>query len=241
MYTRIGITLVIALTVACGSASLPAGGAGGGSAGGSAGGGTAGGGEAGGAAGGGGGVGGGGGGVAGGGGGGSGGGAAGGGGSTTPDWVSGTRIRARLQTTQDGAKAFLGWYDNQLNINCFAERAADDSGRCLPMDASILPSSSVNYFSDSGCTESILVAYATAGCSTPLYAYEQVTVSTCSSVSGYDSLVQYHIYPIGQELSMAYQGSPSSCHAVTFSAGANYSVGSEVPPATFASVSIVTE
>jgi hypothetical protein len=33
-------------------------------------------------------------------------------GGVVPDWVSGTRLRARVQTSADGARAFYGWYDS---------------------------------------------------------------------------------------------------------------------------------
>jgi hypothetical protein len=49
-----------------------------------------------------------------------------------PDYVSGTRIKARVVTTPDGAKMFVGIYDNDLQTECSFSTAADGITRCLP-------------------------------------------------------------------------------------------------------------
>ena len=56
----------------------------------------------------------------------------GGGGAAEPDYVSGSRIKARTISTSDGAKAFAGYYDTQLATPCSFNHAADDTLRCLP-------------------------------------------------------------------------------------------------------------
>jgi len=54
-------------------------------------------------------------------------------GKTTRDlYQSGTRLKARMLVTADGAKAFNGWRDTVRNENCFFGDATDGKTRCLP-------------------------------------------------------------------------------------------------------------
>lgn len=46
--------------------------------------------------------------------------------------VSGSRLKARTRTGEDGSKAFEGWYDSQLDTMCSYGTAADGKERCLP-------------------------------------------------------------------------------------------------------------
>lgn len=86
-----------------------------------------------------------------------------------PDYVSGSRLRARYWTTDDGTRQFSAWYDSQLDTPCAFSPAEDGVMRCLPSTQIGLQSS--NAFSDSGCTK----RYATASlvyCHDSKYAVE---------------------------------------------------------------------
>jgi hypothetical protein len=226
--------VVLGCVVSC---TNMAGGGGGGASGGTGGGGSAG-------AGGGGSGGGGAGGAGGGGAGGSGGtGGAGGGGATVPpDWVSGSRIRARVQTTPDGAKAFVGWSDNQLGINCNFMTATDGTTRCMPEVVAQVGS----YFSDMGCSTAIASSiYPCAPPQLPKYAIAYVTIAgTCGMSGGIMWPYQIRAWPVTAAYTgTLYTGTPAACNTVTTPpAGYTfYSVGAVVDPTTFAPGSVVTE
>lgn len=65
-------------------------------------------------------------------------------------YESGTRIRARVGTTPDGAKMFLGWYDTELDINCRFRTLVGPIPRCYPLEAEIAQGWQ---YLDNDCTE----------------------------------------------------------------------------------------
>jgi phage-related tail fiber protein len=72
-------------------------------------------------------------------------------GAITQDlYQSGSRIKARMLVTPDGAKSFLAWRDTQRNEDCEFLPTADGKYRCLPgsMNSAWLG----GLYSDSGCT-----------------------------------------------------------------------------------------
>lgn len=88
---------------------------------------------------------------------------------------SGTRIKASFVNGSDGSKAFTGFYDGQLGVNCAWVNSSDSTAsnlitRCLPNTGAVV----TNLFSDSLCTKPI--ASQTA-CNTPTYATQ--TSTTC--------------------------------------------------------------
>jgi len=68
----------------------------------------------------------------GGGGGGGGGGEGGGGGGDLVSYSSGSRIRARVHSTPDGATTLAGWRDTAMDVDCAFSNVGDGSMRCLP-------------------------------------------------------------------------------------------------------------
>jgi hypothetical protein len=166
------------------------------------------------------------------------GGAGGGGVTVPPDWVSGTRLRAIVQTTADGGKAYQGWYDSQLKVPCYLVRATDDSTRCLPVQVAVTKS----FFSDSGCSMPIMLAAWSDPCPAPAYAYDSVSGVSCLPSPAGATSYQYLEYAVGSAVSTFYAGTPASCHAVTVPAGGTYyAVGAVVPPSTFAAGAITVE
>jgi len=47
-------------------------------------------------------------------------------------YKSGTRLKARVLETGDGAQQFLGWFDSELGVKCEFATAPDGKTRCLP-------------------------------------------------------------------------------------------------------------
>jgi len=166
-----------------------------------------------------------------------------GGGTITPDWVSGTRLRARVQTSADGAKAFYGWYDSQLHVNCNPAVAGDGQERCLPATQINITDS---FYADTGCTIRLgwsLLTY-TGACSTTLGLRQEQT-----SVCGEYGLptFQTHLYAVTTFAGTVYSKSGTSCTANTnttqypYTTYAFYQVGAEQPPTTYAAITITTE
>ncbi len=154
----------------------------------------------------------------------------GGGGGSEPDYVSGSRIKARVVSSADGAKSFAGFYDTQLGTMCSFNHAADDTLRCLPPLVAYIGS----YYSDSGCATPL--AYAT-GCA-PTYAYKTEAAVTCVDTGYSLGNTRYHVYSIGAAYSgTVYAGSPGSCNTTTPSYPV-YTIGSEVAASTFAAGSV---
>ncbi len=72
-------------------------------------------------------------------------------------YKSGSRIKAKVLTTADGSQAFLGWYDNELEMDCYVfdlYRTDDGKLRYLPASKLQLPSTN-NFFGDSNCKQKI--------------------------------------------------------------------------------------
>ena len=78
-------------------------------------------------------------------------------------YQSGSRIKARMLTTVDGAKSFLGWRDTQRNENCTFRLAADGKYRCLPATFA----GEIGWYLDAACTTAIFSA--TARCPAPAW------------------------------------------------------------------------
>ena len=75
-------------------------------------------------------------------------------------YKSGSRIRARVAQTQDGAQMFLGWYDTEFEEPCTLVAAQDLKLRCLPGYVS----AAGTFFSDANCSEPLWDVYNPTGC-----------------------------------------------------------------------------
>src|SRR6478736_6789521 len=64
---------------------------------------------------------------------------------------SGSRLHAVLLDGGDGAVAFRGWFDTQLDIECVFQTAQDGSLRCLPAP------SRRGFYADPQCTQAAVV------------------------------------------------------------------------------------
>jgi hypothetical protein len=70
--------------------------------------------------------------------------------SQQPTVRSGKRLRARVNTSVDGAREFLGWYDSDLQTACAPAPAMDGKLRCLPLGES------QTAYLDAACTSAFL-------------------------------------------------------------------------------------
>lgn len=87
-----------------------------------------------------------------------------------PDYASGTRLRAEVYASADGARQWHGWFDQQLQTNCTVTTAEDDVLRCVPVGASY----GTTTFADNGCTQGL--ATSVPACEAPpKYAVTQGT------------------------------------------------------------------
>ena len=96
--------------------------------------------------------------------------------------VSGTRLKPRSLSAEDGARHFAGWYDSERETECTFQRASDGKLRCLPASLTVNPA----WYSDSACSKRL--AYAFKGCSAQTTASLQESYcagSTGSNVTVY--------------------------------------------------------
>lgn len=143
-------------------------------------------------------------------------------GEVTKDlYQSGTRIKARMLVTADGAKSFVGWRDTQLGVDCVFAKASDGKMRCLPFGN--WTTSSIAY-GDSGCTSPVAMF---GGCSDPTWV-GVVDATSCSSG-------KVAIYEVSGEFtgSLFDKSSDGSCSYLP-SLGRYWALRPETPPSTYA-------
>jgi hypothetical protein len=153
----------------------------------------------------------------------------GGGGMTDPvpsakaDPTSGSRLKAKYRTGEDGSKEYLSslWYDSERQEDCTFATAADGKERCMPSSQA-----TITFFADAACMQPLAVG--SAACA-PKYAmtFEQ---STCSAAV-------VRIYSIGATTTPAklYVSANGTCinAGPADPASVYYHVGAEVLAASF--------
>lgn len=139
--------------------------------------------------------------------------------------ASGSRLKARTYTGEDGSQEFIGWFDSQTSANCGFSLANDGKLRCLPFEG--LASAGV-YWSDAGCTVPLIIA--TAGCS-PTLALSNAPVSACNGAPRY----QATILKVGpKHVGDVFNGTPAACSKITVGAPTDLlDPGPEVPASTY--------
>jgi hypothetical protein len=167
-----------------------------------------------------------------------GGGGGGGGISVSPDYVSGSRLKVRVQTSSDGGKQAVGWYDSMLKINCVFQAAADGQQRCVPQSSA----TAAPYFA-AGCTTKLAGIPTSYASCPPTYAYSSEAATGCTEYN--QPAYKTHYYTVGAAYTdtMAYYLSGVNCMStpVANTGYAFYQVGTEIDPTTFAAGSIVVE
>jgi hypothetical protein len=137
-----------------------------------------------------------------------------------PDYVSGTRLRAEVYTSADGAKQWHGWYDSQLKTECRVEAAEDGQLRCVPVGLTY----DEGYFADNNCQQPVAVA---GSCdAAPTYVVRFPT-SGCNNT----------VYALGTKvgtLATIWTNTQGGCQSATADASATYYlVGAKMDPTAF--------
>jgi hypothetical protein len=155
--------------------------------------------------------------------------------NSAPGWVSGSRLRARVYVSSDGAKELAGWHDNMRNEDCSFMAAVDGKTRCLPFaGAGIIIDA--GYFVDAQCT--MPYAIVTKGC-TAKYAYHLETVNGCGTN------YRYRMYQLGALSNgpTVYTKSGNQCIASAYNSSYPdlYINNTEVQPSAFADAVVQVE
>lgn len=138
-------------------------------------------------------------------------------GSTT----SGSRIKAKILTAEDGTKTPLGFRDTARNEDC-SFQMVDGRFRCLPSGASVRD----DWFSDSTCKKRL--AMTSKGCDAPTVALAQTTY--CAP-TGYQSTSVYALGPryTGASVYTTSGGSCTAQPATSYTANWDlYQLGDEI-------------
>lgn len=86
--------------------------------------------------------------------------------------LSGTRLKQRVITGDDGSQAFAGWFDSMRGENCAYEVAGDGVTRCLPAAQPV----NISY-TDAACTVPVFLLQASQCAQS--YATDISTLTTC--------------------------------------------------------------
>ncbi|WP_394830173.1 hypothetical protein LVJ94_27065 [Pendulispora rubella] len=153
-----------------------------------------------------------------------------GGGVAQPSYQDGPRLKARTVRTADGAHGFYGWYDAQLDIDCFAGNASDGSSRCVPWGGL----GATNRYSDSSCNTLLAVGGCEHGA---LPKYAGVFGSGCNAGPSYHAVGSRYTGTV-------YYSSGADCEVTASPSQPNwnyYSMGAETAPASFVSFATPTK
>lgn len=149
-------------------------------------------------------------------------------------YKSGSRIKAKVMTTEDGAQAFMGWYDTVLEIDCSMGLVADDgNSRCLPIYLIVYD---MGYFSDSGCLNPLYWTGKSLACDEP--SPEWLTFQSAWCGGGYYSVYRDGRVYVGSTVFQ--KGVDGSCVDVSSVAKSGYLIdflGDKQSATTFAAVS----
>ena len=88
--------------------------------------------------------------------------------------VSGSRLRARYFADANGQRAFIGWRDTQLGLDCSWDQSAEPS--CLP------EATGVQAYADAACTQPLLTRYAFQCDARPTHVLDYDTCGTTRSI-----------------------------------------------------------
>ncbi|WP_437714962.1 hypothetical protein WMF45_00235 [Sorangium sp. So ce448] len=144
--------------------------------------------------------------------------------SAAADPVSGSRLKARFITADDGSKAYTPdvWFDSERGENCQFIKAADGQLRCLPTEHR---ASAGSYYSDEACTRPLVVS-----------AYQCEARYGISFDATCDNDVRMRVFALGQRISPAviYIETADACRESTPNPSlAYYEVTGEIDPAAF--------
>jgi len=92
---------------------------------------------------------------------------------------SGSRLKTRWLTGEDGSKIVAGMRDSEREEDCSFRSAADGATRCLPTQVAYTNT----WYADAACAQ--LLAYTQKGCAAPKYASEAaLAAGGCAQTAG---------------------------------------------------------
>lgn len=148
--------------------------------------------------------------------------------SAKADPTSGSRLKAKYRTADDGSKEYLSslWYDSERQEDCTFATAADGKERCMPSSQA-----TITFFADEACKQPLAVG--SASCA-PKYALT-FEPSTCSSPV-------VHVYSIGATTSPSklYVSANGTCinAGPADATSVYYQVGAEVAASSFVGATV---
>jgi hypothetical protein len=129
---------------------------------------------------------------------------------------SGTRIKAQWAVTQDGLRAFAGWYDAERKERCELLTASDGKMRCLPFGQK---------------TDIFPKSYAGAQCAAEVFAI--TAACTAPSVIRARDGERARIHPLGAKDNAVFQNDSGTCEPHSSTVTSYYAIGAEIPAASF--------
>ncbi len=75
-----------------------------------------------------------------------------------PEWTNGSRLRARVYQSEDGARQWIAWRDTERDEDCYFGRTADGALHCLPAEAGFS-----DIFADAACAQAMMAASVECG------------------------------------------------------------------------------
>jgi hypothetical protein len=127
-------------------------------------------------------------------------------------------LKAYWYTASDGSKQFaLNWYDSQLQTDCYFNRGADGTTRCLPSFMGGTP-----LYSDAGCLNAVAIAVPKATCGTANSKWVSFNVPNTNGACPAYKTLYFNVG--GPFTGSAYYGTPGpkSCNPLPTSADAGY-------------------
>lgn len=148
----------------------------------------------------------------------------GGGGQEGPPagFEEGARLKVRAINGTDGSKQLAGFYDSQLQTNCFYVTASDGSTRCMPLTAS-----GQMLFTNATCSQAVLVGDCFA--TQPYYALPVSIGSGCTAAQG------FRVFEAGTPSAATtfYYGTPANCQLYPSPISGQVYNATELPPSSF--------
>lgn len=134
-------------------------------------------------------------------------------------WTSGSRLKVRYYTSNDGSKMPVGFRDLKRNENCSPRIASDGNVRCLPDRYAVTD----GYFADKNCSQALGVVF--AGCQPP-YGFD----------IGIGCNAGAKVFQVSSTFngSAIYVKSNGACDMLPVGSASFVELGSELPASTFA-------
>lgn len=149
-------------------------------------------------------------------------------------WLSGTRLKIRRYTTEDGASQPVGdFFDLDMNTTCTPALANDGKRRCLPSTVSGFPE---GHFADPSC--SVPIGTIPDGCAVPTLLRLQKNPDVCYK----DPVFFVHPIVIALDLQTTYYKSGNTCVGQNAPGGVAFvQIGVATDPQLFAEVSLAKD